>query len=134
MKAEAVDRLVQIGLYKPAKEKFRRSNIVLKSERVRMGHNVVGILYEIDEQEKADIAEFEKAYNALVYHVIKDYMQDGEIWHTYLYVSEHNERWEIERADLKDGYAHAYINTHNYCSEFGTIQFKENGGGLIRLN
>lgn len=130
-KAEAVERMKMLGIMGRTREEFRRSNKLNKSEAVRIGGRVYGALYWLDDKEREEVKAFEAEHNALVYHVIKCNTQDG-VWDNYLYVSDSPEEWEYDREDIKLGYAFAYVNTHDYCSEFGTIGVREAGGGLVR--
>ena len=80
------------------------------------------------------LTKFEKEYDALVYHVIHTFTEFGELYN-FLYVSDHEEEWEMENADIKDGYTFVYVwnKTDDYCSEFGGIAVKERFGGLVRI-
>lgn len=130
-KAEAVERMKALNIMGKAREEFRRSNKLNMSEATRMGAGVYGILYWLDEQTQAEVKAFEKEHNALVYHVIRSFTEFGT-WDSYLFVGDDTEEWEYDREDIKSGYPFAYVNTHDFCSEFGSIGVREAGGGLIR--
>lgn len=130
-KAEAVERMKALNIMGRAREEFRRSNKLNLSEPCRMGSNVFGILYWLDDETKAEVKQFEAEHNVLVYHVVRNYI-DGGIWDNYLFVSDYPEEWEHDRESIRRGYPFAYVNTHDYCSEFGTIGVRAAGGGLVR--
>lgn len=83
-----------------------------------------------------NVTKFERAHNALVYFVIYLTTSFGEL-ESYLFVSDYEEEWEMDNADLKDGYAMTWTEntTHPNCSEFGSIGIKKTAcGGLDRLS
>lgn len=51
------------------------------------------------------------------------------------YVSPYKEEWEADAEDMKNDLAVVYVEnvTGPDLSEFGTIQYKSAGGGLIRI-
>ena len=92
-----------------------------------------GFLYWLNDEQKEIVSEFEQEYYALVYHVIHNFTEFGELL-TFFYVSDDDEEWEYDRADLKEGYACAYVKnlTDDICSEFGSVCFRPQFGGLVR--
>lgn len=124
-KREAIERMQLLQIYKNTIKEFDEENIVNKSES--------GFLYWLTDEEKGCVTEFENEYNALVYHVIKNYTQIGTLL-TFLYVSDSEDEWEYDRDDLKYGYACAYVKNleDETCSEFGSVCIKPQYGGLIR--
>ena len=68
------------------------------------------------------INDFEKEYNAYVYHIVYSNTDIGQLY-TMLYVSNHEEEWESDRADIKEKQLYAYVwnRTDNYCSEIGLV-------------
>ena len=131
--AEAVERMKMLNIFGKTREEFRRSGTVNISEPCRLGGTTFGALYWIDDDMKAEVEQFEKENNAVVYHVVRSYAEFGTC-DSYLYVSEHADEWEYDRADIKDGYIFAYVKNRDYddCSEFGSICCEERGGGLVR--
>ena len=125
-KQEALERMKMLKLYPNIIREFEKDNTVNLSENG-------GILYWLDDQQKEYVSEFETEHNALVYHVIHNYTEFGELL-TFLYVSDYEEEWKCDRADLKDGYACAYVKNldEEAFSEFGSIAFKQQFGGLVR--
>lgn len=131
-KAEAINRMKELGLFAPCIKAFKRGEVQLSEQ--------TGGLYEfsIDKELTAKVQEFEKENNALVYHVIHTpVMIDGEVMDMYnfLYVSDYQEEYEMDNADIKEGYVLAYVwnKTIDYFSEFGSIAVKGCFGGLVRI-
>ena len=124
-KQEALERMKMLNLFENAIRDFQQDNKVNMSE--------CGFLYWLDDEQTKLVLEFETEHNALVYHVIHNYTEFGELL-TFFYVSDHEEEWEYDRADLKDGYACAYVKNldEDAFSEFGSVAFKEQFGGLVR--
>ena len=125
-KTEALERMKMLNLYPNIIREFERDNTLNLSENG-------GFLYWLDDQQKEYVSEFETEHNALVYHVIHNYTEFGELL-TFLYVSDSKDEWGFDRADLKDGYACAYVKNldEEAFSEFGSIAFKQQFGGLVR--
>lgn len=128
-KKEALKRMELLGLFKPCIKAFNRHDEVQLSEPT-------GGLYEFSDNEKlnAKIKEFEEDYNALVYHVIHSYTEFGELY-SFLFVSDYEEEWEMDIADIKGGYAIAYVwnRSDDWMSEMGGIAVRELFGGLVRV-
>ncbi len=105
---------------------FEREDIVNLSENG-------GFLYWLTDEQKTFVEEFEETNNALVYHVIHNDTEFGELL-TFLYVSDDEEEWQCDREELADGYACAYVKNvdDDCCSELGGICFKTQYGRLVR--
>lgn len=132
-KVEAINRMKELGLFAPCIKAFKNRDEVQLSE-------LTGGLYEFSSNKEltAKVQEFERKNNALVYHVIHTPMRlDGEAMDMYnfLYVSDYQEEWEVDNADIKEGYVFAYVwnKTIDYFSEFGSIAVKGMFGGLVRI-
>lgn len=119
MKNEAVKRMNKLGLYEPTVEQFDKQDIV------SMSTPPLGACYWVDDDQKARIKKFEEKYNGLVYHVIRNGIDDM-LMDCYLYVSNNEEEWKTDNNDIKDGYVFCYVDNLNYpeFSEFGTIGVK----------
>lgn len=117
-KAEAIARMKKIGIFPGTVKQFEGEDLVSQSLPP------FGACFWIDEEQRERVKEFEKDYNALVYFVIHSYTTIGEM-ESYLYVSDYEEEWEIDRDDLKNGQTLAYVYNHDMpdCSEFGSIGF-----------
>ena len=125
-KQEALERMKMLSLYPNIIREFEKDGIVNMSENG-------GFLYWLDDEQKEFVSDFEEENNALVYHVIHNYTEAGEML-TFLYVSDYEEEWEADRDDLKEGYTCAYVKNldADWCSEFGSIGIKPQFGGLVR--
>lgn len=133
-KVEAINRMKELRLFAPCIKAFKDRDEVQLSEPT-------GGLYEfsIDKELTTKMQEFEKKNNALVYHVIHTPMRlDSEVMDMYnfLYVSDYQEEYEVDNADIKEGYVFAYVwnKTIDYFSEFGSIAVKGMFGGLVRVS
>ncbi len=125
-KQEAIERMKFLKLYPNIIKEFEKDGVVNMSENG-------GFLYWLNDQQQIYVMEFEKEYNVLVYHVIHNFTEFGEML-TFFYVSDDEEEWEYDREDLKDGYACAYVKnlSDDMCSEFGGVCFRQQFGGLVR--
>ena len=125
-KIEALERMKTLKLYPNVIKEFEKENIVNMSENG-------GFLYWLNDEQKEIVSAFEAEHDALVYHVIHDFTGFGELL-TFFYVSDYEEEWEYDREDLKDGYTCAYVKnlSDDMCSEFGSVCFKQQFGGLVR--
>ncbi len=126
-KQEALERMKMLKLHGNIIKEFDKEGIVNLSESG-------GFLYWLDSDQQAIVDEFETEHDALVYHVIHDCTEFGELY-SLLYVSKYEEEWEDDRNDLKDGYALVYVKNmdDDFCSEFGSIGVKPQFGGLVRM-
>ena len=127
-KAEAISRMKALDLYNPYIKAFKDKDEIFISE-------MTGGVYEFSEniELQAKVKEFEAEHKALVYHIIHTFTQFGELYN-FLYVSDHQDEWEMDNADITDGYAMAYVwnNTDEWCSEFGSIGVRGKFGGIVR--
>ena len=127
-KEEAIKRMKALDLYKTYIEDFIDKDQIFMSE-------MTGGVYEFSENTELvqAVKEFEVGHNALVYHVIRSFTEFGELY-TFLYVSDYEEEWALDNADIKAGYALAYVWNKNceWCSEFGSVGVKGLFGGIIR--
>lgn len=126
-KAEAINRMKALKLYPNIIKEFEKENIINKSEQN-------GSVWWLDSDEKELISDFENEHNALVYHVIHCNTVFGDLLNI-LYVSDYEEEWELDRTDIKEGCALAYVKnlTDDFCSEFGSIGIEPTFGGVRRV-
>ena len=128
-KEEAIKRMNALGLFKPCIKAFTKYDELQLTEPT-------GGLYEFNDNAElnAKVKEFEEEYDALVYHVIHTYTQFGELFN-FLYVSDYEEEWEMDNADIEDGYVVAYVwnKSDDFLSEIGSIVVRERFGGLVRV-
>ncbi len=125
-KQEALERMKMLKLSDNIIREFEKDNIINMSENS-------GILYWLEEKEQAIVNEFETKHDALVYHVIHNYTEFGELY-ALLYVSNDEDEWGYDKDDIKCGCVLAYVKnvTDDWCSEFGSIGVKPQYGGLVR--
>lgn len=128
LKKECVIRLKKLGIMQECINAFEKDNAVWKSE-------IDGILYELDEQEKDIVGEFESAYNCMVYHIIKTYTKFGTILNL-LYVNEDKDEWKYFDTDLQENITFVYAENldEEMFSEFGSIGIRAVNGGLERIS
>ncbi len=127
--AEAVNRMNILGVFPETIKQFENEGLVSESEPP------LGACFWLNDEQKKRVEEFEKKYDALVYHVIRSFTEFGEL-ESYMYVSDEEEEWEMDNEDIKDGLVFAYVNNLDdpMCSEFGTIGVKLTAAaGLARV-
>ena len=78
------------------------------------------------------INNFEKDYDAYVYHIIYTKSNFGNLYNM-LYVSNNTEEWETDRKDLqnKECYAYVYNRSNEVCSEIGLIGVEKADTNLL---
>ena len=125
-KAEAIKRMKALKVIKDAVEQFEKEDIVMVSEN--------GILYWLDDEQEKMVKEFEEEYGCLVYMVVHNLTEFGELY-SMLYVSKYQSEWAMDWEDLKDSIQMAYVKnvTDDFCSEFGSIAIRNRFGGIIRV-
>ena len=125
-KEEAIKRMKLMKLFPTIIEEFEKEDVVNMSENG-------GMLFWLNDKLKELVKEFEEKYNALVYHIIHNYTEFGELYSLF-YVSKHKDEWDYDKDDI--AYKRQFVYVINVdddsCSEFGTIGFKERFGGLMR--
>lgn len=128
-KIEALNRMKKMGYWGRARESFKRSGKVLVNEPP------FGGVYEPEEAVKAAIAEFEEKQNALVYMVVRSFMEFGTM-DSFLFVSDNKDDWTADHEDLRNGEVFTYTMNKD-CpeeSEFGYIGIRLGcGAGIIRV-
>jgi len=128
-KKEAIKRMKEWGIFPQTIKQFENEGYISESAPP------FGACYWIEGEQLNRVREFEKENNALVYHVIHSYTNIGEM-EAYLYVSNHEEEWEYDHEDIKEGQQLCYVYNHDMpdCSEFGTIGIKLTpAAGLVRV-
>lgn len=125
-KQEAIKRMKMLKLHENPIREFEEDGTINQSE-----HG--GMLYWLDDKQTEYVKAFEAKYNAVVYHVIHDWTEIGELL-AFLYVSKDKDEWGYDRDDLEQGYPLAYVKNldDDMCSEFGSIGVKPQLGGLVR--
>lgn len=115
-KAEAIERMKSWGIFPETIRQFEEEGKISESTPPW------GVCYWLDEEQLARVRQFEKDYDALVYHVVHSYTEFGEL-ENYLYVSDHEEEWPMDRESLAQHEQCVYVHNKDaeFCSEFGTI-------------
>ena len=125
-RTEALKRMELLKLHENVIDDFKEISLLNQSE-------LGGILYWVEGEMERKIREWEEKTGNLVYHVIHDYTEFGELL-SLLYVSQYEDEWETDREDIQDGYALAYVMnlTDDWCSEYGSIGIRPQWGGVVR--
>lgn len=125
-KAEAVKRMKKLNIMEQAIDDFVSDNKLNLSEN----H---GMLYWLEENEQVIVNAFEKKFNSLVYHVIHEFTNIGELYCLF-YVSSYEEEWKEDNENLNEGQVYAYvINKDSPDSvDIGAIGVKPMNGGVER--
>lgn len=127
-KVEAIKRMRAMKLFPDAIKQFAEDDVVMVSEPP------FGGLYWLNDEQKKMVQDFENEWNALVYLVVRSFTNLGTM-DSFFYVSDHKSEWNMDEADIKENYACVYVVNHDApdCSEFGTIAWKNVGGGILRV-
>ena len=125
VKEEAIKRMKKLKLHSNVLKEFVNGTLN-ESEGG-------GCLYWLDESEKKIVEQFEEDHKAVVYHVIHQLTNIGELY-SLLYVNYDDEEWEVSNKDLDNGEALAYVYNNSFpdCSELGYIGIRPQIGGLVR--
>lgn len=125
-RTEALKRMELLKLHENVIDDFKELSLLNQSE-------LGGILYWVEGEMEKKIREWEEKTGNLVYHVIHDYTEFGELL-SLLYVSTYEDEWETDREDIQDGYALTYVMnlTDDWCSEYGSIGIRPQWGGVVR--
>lgn len=128
-KQEAIKRMKALSIYSETINQFEKDGLVSYSEPP------IGTNYWLTDKQKEIVSEFEEEYNALVYFAVRAYTEFG-VLDAFLYVSDHEDEWILDRNDIKDGYAYAYVYNHDVpeYSEIGLIGVSYVFGGLVRTS
>ena len=123
-KLEAKKRLQLLNVHQNVINEF------MKEDKLNKSDGKLGILYWLEDEEETMVKQFQEKHGVLVYHVLKTYTVNMGIIYDLLYISEDIECWDIEKDDLKHGYALSY--TVSAFSESGVIKIKPINGGVVR--
>lgn len=127
-KKEAIKRLKKMRVHEEVIAQFEKENLINMSEPP------FGACYWPSDDELAMIREFEQEHNAVVFHVVRSFMEFG-VCDCYLFVSDYEEEWEQEDEYTKRGSAFVYVYNHDEpaFSEFGSVGIELTpAGGLMR--
>lgn len=126
-KREALERMKLLNIHDDVVNDFTKSQKLYRSE-------LMGILYWLNSKEQEIIKKWEEETGHLAYHVILTYTNFGRLL-SILFVSKYEEDWEMEKECIKNNTLIAYVKNldDDFLSECGSITFRENMGGLIRI-
>lgn len=129
-KAEAVRRMKALDIAPEIIRQFEAEGRISISIGIR--ELPLGAFFWAKDEELQGVREFEREYNALVYHVVRSYPSIGKL-DSYLYVSDHREEWDDDRARLNQGETCAYVYNHDMpdCSESGFIGIETTIAGSL---
>ena len=115
-KIEAIERMKKLGVFPETIKQFEHEDLVSISEPP------VGAFFWIEGEEFEEMKRWEQDHNALVYVIIRSYTSIGKM-DSYLYVSDHKDEWQQDRAMLKRNETFAYVINRDMpdCSELGSI-------------
>ena len=88
-RTEALKRMELLKLHENVIDDFKEISMLNQSE-------LGGILYWVEGEMEKKIREWEEKTGNLVYHVIHDYTEFGELL-SLLYVSQYEDEWETDR-------------------------------------
>jgi hypothetical protein len=127
-KKEAIRRMETLDIYVETINQFETENLVSYSEAP------LGANFWLNKEQREIVKKFEEEYNALVYFIVRTETEFGTL-DSFLYVSDHEDEWEMDNEDLEYGYVVAYVYSYDApeFSEFGSIQVKPRFGGLVRI-
>ena len=124
-RTEALKRMELLKLHENVIDDFKELSLLNQSE-------LGGILYWVEGEMEKKIREWEEKTGNLVYHVIHDYTEFGELL-SLLYVSTYEDEWETDREDIQDGYALAYVMnlTDDWAQSMAALVLDHNGVALL---
>lgn len=127
-KIEAIERMKKLGVFPETIKQFEQEDLVSISEPP------VGAFFWIEGEELEEMKRWEQDHNALVYVIIRSYTSIGKM-DSYLYVSDHKDEWQQDRAMLNRNETFAYVINRDMpdCSELGSIGIRRTiAAGLAR--
>lgn len=114
-KEEALKRMRKLNLFNPLIHEFEKYGTVHQSEPPH------GACFSLTEEQKERVREFEERNDALVYHIIHEFTNFGEL-ENFLFVSNYPDEWGLDHVDLRDDRALAYVyNVDGGFGEMGSI-------------
>lgn len=127
MRIEAVKRMRALNLSSTVISDFEKHDTLYLSEGI-------GYLYFLNEEQLNIVKDFEEKYGYVVYHVIRSFTNFGEMF-AMLFVGEYTEDWEYDNIDIQDNIVMSYVYNVDYpdCSDMGSIGYRSNIGGLVRV-
>ena len=125
---EAVERMKLLDIFGETIRQYAEEGFVSRSEPP------FGAFYWVQDEELEQLKAWEKANNARVYLVIRNFTEYG-VMDSYLFVSKYKQEWAAERELLKNGQSLACVISPavEFGPEIGMIGIAPTiGKGLIR--
>lgn len=125
VRKEALERMKKLNFHPNVLSDFNEGTINKSG--------LIGILYWLNDEEIKAVREFEAENESIVYHVIHQFTNIGELY-SFLYVKLDDEEWEMDNEGLKQREVLAYVwnKTTPEFSELGYIGIRPQFGGLVR--
>ena len=125
LKDEIIDRMKLLHLHPNVIKEFKNES------KLNMSVSPLGTLYWLKDDEIQMVKKFEQEHQGLtVYHILKTFTRDFGIVYDLLYISNDEEEWKTDRANLKDNLIMSFTVTA--FAESGLIKIKCINGGIIR--
>lgn len=124
---EAIKRMKMLGMSQKVIDALKKSDQIAVS--------IAGnITFQIKDEIRDMIKQYEQKNNAYVYHCIYCETEWDDILYNLLYVCKYEDDWKYELEDLKNGIVSARVINESvpYFSESGSIGVKPLCGALIR--
>lgn len=128
-KKKAIEIMKRMDIYKPYIQDF------VENDTVCFYEEYIGFWAYQEQEVQNKIKEIEQKYNCTVYAVTHEYATFGECY-DFLIVTNYKREWRtLVESENNTHYAFAYVwnKSDDWCSEFGTIQVRNFGGGIKRI-
>lgn len=126
-KEKAIEIMQKLDIYKPYITGYKNHEKVCFYERF-------GGYWVYQEPEiEAKMRELEQHYNITIYAITHDLTEFGELW-SFLCVSDKGNRYACTKGIGGDFVCYAYVwNKSGGFGEFGSVEVRSFGGGLMRI-
>ena len=129
-KEKAIEIMQKLDIYKPYITGYKNHDKVCFYERF-------GGYWVYQEPEiEAKMHELEQQYDITVYAITHEFTEFGELW-SFLYVSNNGSDNKYACVNSVGGdficLAYVWNKTDDWCSEFGSVEVRSFGGGLMRI-
>lgn len=126
-KAKAIEIMQKLNIYKPYITGYKNHDKVCFYERF-------GGYWVYQEPEiEAKMRELEQNYNITIYAITHELTEFGELW-SFLCVPDKGNRYACTKGIGGDFVCYAYVwNKSGGFGEFGSVEIRSFGGGLMRI-
>lgn len=128
-KEKAIELLERMDIYKPYIQGFR------DSDKVCFFENFGGYWAEQEPELYAKMKKLEAKYNCLVYAVMHEFTEFGELY-DFLIVTDYPKEWDdlvYSQGSYHTAFAYVWNKDDDQCSEFGSVTVQSFGGGIKRV-